>query len=111
MSTNQTKTLKCPGCNCIFFTQHDLKKHLQAFGKDSHMEKFKQLHKKVERDEEQEHSPWMPSKDDASVLIMVADKDPQLKRDLKINGPKEQGNYILKLSYNEKWIIKTPKGA
>jgi len=48
--TNNNKLFKCPHCACIFLTQKDLEKHLNAFGnnKEQHEFSYKKTHGRLE---------------------------------------------------------------
>lgn len=52
--------LKCPFCSCEFCCQYDLDRHLDAFGRDGHLLKFRKLHESV--------------KDESSLLHVGADR-------------------------------------
>lgn len=52
-----TNAKRCPYCNCVFFTDHDLSLHLKRFGFDAqeHFEDFRFVHRKTRKELNREH--------------------------------------------------------
>jgi len=98
---------KCPGCDCFFCSDHDVRKHITAFGKEDHKKQFKAKHKKLEGDSEPQ--TWYPSKYDPNEDLMPATDDPETAARLRQIGTIVTSRYTLKL--NGKWIVKRRVGA
>jgi hypothetical protein len=47
----------CPSCDCVFFTDYDLRLHLKRFGFDAqeHLEDFRFAHREIEKELGREH--------------------------------------------------------
>ncbi|MCW4001042.1 MAG: hypothetical protein NWE93_12465 [Candidatus Bathyarchaeota archaeon] len=50
MTQNNNQYLKCPHCNCIFFSQADLERHMAAFSqaKGEHQFRYTKTHGRLE---------------------------------------------------------------
>jgi len=98
---------KCPFCECYFFTEIDMKKHLNKFGREEHTDAFMRLHRKVDvgSEEETEQTAWHKAKFGTGEITLSAN-DAALTRSIDQNGEVRMGMYRYTLSNDKKWIIR-----
>lgn len=100
--------VKCPGCECMFISQVDLRSHLVAFGGSvNHVLFFRKLHKVVDEGEgEEDVAVWRKGKFGDEYCL--AEEDPYHVRLVKLNGGQwtadNQKCFEFKLSENGVWL-------
>lgn len=109
-------TYPCPHCACVFCSEHDLKAHLRIFPatKEAHIERFRQLHKKIEHgstvdegvgeDSGRERNPvWRPSKWGGAEWCFASD-EPSVSAACRSNGKVVMGDFAVTLDASGKYL-------
>lgn len=99
--------VKCPNCDCIFCTEHDLKKHLESFpiDKNEHANHFRQIHSRIEHvgDGDEHSRGWRKSKWGEGEWCFAED-EPRIASACRSNGKLTMNGFDITLDATGKYL-------